>query len=125
MNKDTGIRIICVDDEPNAIINCKYTVNAYNNVQSAKFFLYSQEALEFAQNNAIDVALLDIDMPKMDGYELAGKLREISPTLSIAFVTGNMSYLNPKNRKMDVPYLFKPYMNEEVFEVLDNVKLCG
>ncbi|MFI3141594.1 MAG: response regulator [Clostridia bacterium] len=125
MNQDTGIRIICVDDEPNAIINCKYTVNAYNNVKSAKFFLDSQEALEFAQNNAIDVALLDIDMPKMDGYELAGKLREIFPNLSIAFVTGNMSYLNPKNRKMDVPYLFKPYMNEEVFEVLDNVKLCG
>ncbi|MFI3238712.1 MAG: response regulator [Lachnospiraceae bacterium] len=125
MKQKTGIHIIYVDDEPNAITNCKYTVNAYNNVKSADFFLDAFEALEFAQNNPIDIALLDIDMPKMNGYELAEKLKELLPSLSIAFVTGNMSYLNPKNRRMDVPYLFKPYMDEEVFEVFDKVRLCG
>ncbi|MFI3325748.1 MAG: response regulator [Clostridia bacterium] len=125
MIQNEGIRILCVDDEPSAIVNCEYTLNSYKNVKSAKFFLDAFDALEFAQNNPIDIALLDIDMPKMNGYELASKLKEIFPTMQIAFVTGNMNYLNPKNRKMDVPYLFKPYMDEEVFEVLDKVELCG
>lgn len=64
-------------------------------------------------------------MPTMNGYELAEKLRELIPTLPIAFVTGNLCYLNPQNRKMDTPYLFKPYLDEEVFEVLDKVEICS
>ena len=123
MTQLRGIRLIYVDDEPSAIINCKCTIEAYGKGQTADYFLDVHEALEFTKNNPIDIALLDIDMPKMNGYELAAKLREQSPTLPIAFVTGNVSYLNPKNRKMDVPYLFKPYLNEEMFEVLDSVKL--
>lgn len=125
MTQHRGIRLIYVDDEPSAITNCKYTVDAYGKVNSAKFFLNGLDALEFTQNNSIDIALLDIDMPQMNGYELAEKLRERFPSLLIAFVTGNVNYLNPKNRKMDVPHLFKPYLDEEVFEVLDKVKLCG
>ncbi|MFI3170700.1 MAG: response regulator [Faecalibacterium sp.] len=119
------IRLIYVDDEPNAITNCEYTVNAYDKVKSAEFFLDAFDALEFVQNHPIDIALLDVDMPLMNGYELAEKLRELFPALPIAFVTGNLSYLNPKNRKMDVPYLFKPYLDEDVFEVLDKVACCG
>ncbi|WP_409968971.1 response regulator [Bengtsoniella intestinalis] len=125
MTQYRGIRLIYVDDEPSAITNCKYTVNAYGKVKSAEFFLNAFDALEFVRNNPIDIALLDIDMPQMNGYELAEKLRELSPTLPIAFMTGNVRYLNPKNREMDVPYLFKPYLAEEVFEVLDKVALCG
>ncbi|MFI3228238.1 MAG: response regulator [Clostridia bacterium] len=119
------IRLIYVDDEPNAITNCEYTVNAYGKVKSAEFFLNAFDALEFVKNNPIDIALLDVDMPKMNGFELAKKLREIFPSLHIAFVTGNLNYLNPKNRELDVPYLFKPYLDEEVFDVLDKVARCG
>lgn len=125
MTQYRGIRLIYVDDEPSAITNCKYTVNAYGKLNSAEFFLNAYDALEFVRTNPIDIALLDVDMPQINGYELAAKLREICPMLPIAFVTGNTSYLNPKNRKMDVPHLFKPYLDEEVFEVLDKVKLCG
>ena len=125
MTQHRGIRLICVDDEPSAIANCEYTFNIYGKMKSANFFLNPFNALEFVQNNPIDIAFLDIDMPEMNGHELADKLREQFPTLPIAFVTGNMSYLNPKNRKMAVPYLFKPCLDEEIFAVLDQVELCS
>lgn len=35
----------------------------------------ANEALEKAQDRAVDVALLDIGLPDIDGYELAGRLR--------------------------------------------------
>ncbi|MDQ3215274.1 MAG: response regulator, partial [Pseudomonadota bacterium] len=35
------------------------------------------EALRIAPDHTFDAALLDIGLPVMDGYELAGRLREI------------------------------------------------
>jgi CheY-like chemotaxis protein len=45
-------------------------------------------ALELAQQLAVDVALLDIGLPVMDGYELAQRLRAISPLTRLIAVTG-------------------------------------
>jgi CheY-like chemotaxis protein len=47
-------------------------------------------ALRLAANQTFDIALLDIGLPVMDGYELAGKLRELRhlSRVSLVAVTG-------------------------------------
>jgi CheY-like chemotaxis protein len=46
-------------------------------------------ALKFLQKNHPNLFILDIDMPDMDGYELAQKIRAIGQTAPIIFLTGN------------------------------------
>jgi DNA-binding NtrC family response regulator len=46
------------------------------------------EALEAIQRVEYDLAVIDIQMPGMDGMELQGRLREIRPDLGVIVVTG-------------------------------------
>jgi len=45
------------------------------------------EALKMLQNHHIDVALLDIKMPGMDGMELQGRIHTIDPELAVIMIT--------------------------------------
>ena len=45
------------------------------------------EALEAMDKEHIDLAVVDIMMPRMDGYELTRELREFNPSLPILMVS--------------------------------------
>ncbi len=49
------------------------------------------EALEIASENEVDVAILDIDMPFMSGFELQLKLHEIDPFTKVIFLSSQMN----------------------------------
>jgi len=46
-------------------------------------------AMRFLQNHSPDLFILDIEMPEMDGYELAQKIRGYGKKAPIIFLTGN------------------------------------
>jgi CheY-like chemotaxis protein/HPt (histidine-containing phosphotransfer) domain-containing protein len=48
-----------------------------------------ESALQFLKSNDPDLFILDIEMPKMNGYELAEKIRENGHEAPIIFLTGN------------------------------------
>jgi len=51
-------------------------------------FTEPHEALERFRPSPFDVAFLDIEMPQMNGVDLATRLRAINPTLPLIFATG-------------------------------------
>jgi DNA-binding response OmpR family regulator len=79
-------KIIMVDDEPDVNITIKtvledtglFLVDTFNNAESA---------LSTFRPNFYDLALLDIRMPEMNGFQLCRKLREIDKKLRICFLT--------------------------------------
>lgn len=46
-----------------------------------------QEALNYLKRESVDVAVLDIMMPIMDGFTLAGEIRRFNPQLPILFLS--------------------------------------
>lgn len=55
-------------------------------------FTKQREAIEYVRKNPIDVALLDVDMPGMNGIEVAGLMSQFKSRLNIIFVTGYPEY---------------------------------
>ena len=53
-----------------------------------------KEALLYLKQHRPDLFILDIQMPTMDGYELAGKIRELGQNAPIIFLTGNATRVN-------------------------------
>jgi len=51
----------------------------------------AREAVEQAQENPCDVALLDMKMPEMDGFQVAAILRQMQPDLRVIIFTGYAS----------------------------------
>lgn len=54
----------------------------------AQVALRPQAALELAARTPFDLALLDLSLPEMDGYELGARLRERIPGISVAIISG-------------------------------------
>lgn len=83
--------------------------------QSAEEFLFKTKAYTY------DLLFLDIAMSKMNGMELAGKIREKDPDVEIVFVTSDKSYVFDGYEVNALRYLVKPIEVKKLYEVLDLV----
>jgi DNA-binding response OmpR family regulator len=52
------------------------------------------DALRYLKSHQPDLFILDIEMPKMNGYDLALKIREVGQRAPIIFLTGNATKRN-------------------------------
>jgi CheY-like chemotaxis protein len=79
--------ILAVDDTPFFLATLKKIV------QDTEYKLIcvtsGSDALKFLAKHHPDLLLLDIEMPEMNGYELAAKIREKRERAPIVFLTGN------------------------------------
>lgn len=103
------MKAICVDDEAQVL---KHTVSSCQKTQlldEVHGFSLPQEALAWAAEHPVDLALLDIDMPDMNGLELAKALRQIRPRLSIIFITAFSQYSLDAFDVHPTGYLLKPF----------------
>ena len=102
------MRMICVDDEIRVM---RYTVSlceSLPDVDDVRGFSRASEALEWARRNPVDVALLDIDMPDMNGLTLAARIKEARPDAAIIFLTAYAEYAVDSFRVHPTGYLLKP-----------------
>lgn len=67
-------RILVLDDEKE--IADLVTLYLNNEGYLVHEFYDSEDAVEFLENNEVDLAMLDIMMPKIDGYEICKRIRE-------------------------------------------------
>ena len=80
-------------------------------------------AISYARENVVDFAVLDIDMPGMNGMELARQLRLIRSDIIIVFATAHPKFAVDA-LKMKADYMiFKPFDREDIIDVLERAKL--
>lgn len=83
-------RILVVDDEPRfeRLVLQRLRKGVQEGLYDFRFAADGVDALEvFEQDPAFDMVLADINMPRMDGLTLLGKLREINPLLKVVIVS--------------------------------------
>lgn len=85
--------------------------------ESAESFLFQYE-----EDKRWQLLILDIEMGKMNGVELAKKVREHNKEVQILFVTGYMDYISDGYEVEALHYLLKPVTKEKLFSVLDRAR---
>jgi CheY-like chemotaxis protein len=80
-----------------------------------------RDALKYLEKHTTDMFLLDIEMPGMDGYELATKIKESGQKAPIIFLTGNAKkeYLAKAIKSGAADFIIKP-INKDV--LLDKIR---
>ena len=109
-----SMRAICVDDEQlilNMIVTMCRDLPQLTEVQG---FSDVNEALRWIENNPIDIAFLDIDMPEMNGINLAMNIKNISPETAVVFLTGYSDYAVEAFKVHASGYLLKPVNREKL-----------
>ena len=80
------------------------------------------DALSMLQEHAPDIILMDIEMPRMDGYELAQRVRESKDTQNIPIIMIT-SRTGDKHRTRAIEigvndYLGKPYREDQLLDAI-------
>ena len=109
--------ILVVDDEPDA----NMTLRTLLEENGFKTDAYTDPlvALQSFRPGKYDILLLDIKMPKMDGFELYQKMKEIDNNVKVCFVTASELFYEEfrENRDIDEKYfILKPMKNEEMMK---------
>ena len=81
---------------------------------SAEQFLFQAEELP-----PFDLLLLDIEMGRMNGVELARRVREYDSRVQMVFITGYPDFIAEGYEVSALHYLMKPVSREKLFSVLD------
>ncbi|MBK7355677.1 LytTR family DNA-binding domain-containing protein [Propionivibrio sp.] len=79
-------------------------------------------ALEAVEGRPVDVALVDIRMPKMDGIELARHMARLEHPPAIVFVTAYDSYAVQAFELNAIDYLVKPVRAQRLVDALQKVR---
>lgn len=85
--------------------------------KSAESFLF-----EYEENKNFDILLLDIQMGKMNGVELAECVRAGDNSVQIIFITGFSDYILRGYDVGALHFLLKPVEKEKLFKVLFKAK---
>lgn len=118
------MEILAVDDEKLMLNRLVRSIKEASPDASVYDFRNPKEALEYAQNNKIDVAFLDIRMRGMEGITLAKELNKIYPDINIIFCTGYDEYVSEAFRDVRCNgYITKPVEVERVREELEHLRV--
>ena len=118
------LKIAICDDEQNQIEYLSGVVSAWTSknrhvteirtYSSAKSFLF-----DYSEEKDFDILLLDIEMPEMNGVELAKTVRRENSTIQIIFITGYYEYFSDGFDVSALHYLIKPADERKLLPVLD------
>ena len=108
------MRVICIDDERLLMEDIIAMCREIPGVSKVTGFVSAADALEWMEDHTVDIALLDIDMPGMNGLQLAEKIKTLSPDTRIIFITGYADFAVDAFRIKASGYLLKPVTKEDL-----------
>lgn len=108
------MKLICVDDEKIMLEGMLMICESISVVDSAVGFRQGRKALEYIKENAIDVAILDIDMPDINGIELGKEIKALSPDTEIIYATGYGEHAVEAFQVHAAGYLLKPVRKDDL-----------
>lgn len=114
-----------VDDEPIMLRSFMRLSKGIPNLDVIAQFENGEQALAFAEKNSVELALLDIRMPVMNGIELAVKLREKYPNILIVFISAYDEYIRDSNLIGGDYYIVKPYKRETIEMMMQKMQILS
>jgi two-component system, OmpR family, response regulator ChvI len=115
------IRVLLVDDDADINITLKKVLEEKG--YEIQTYVNPIKAVEDFKKNLYDLIILDIKMPKMNGFEFYNEIRKIDKEVKVCFLTaGEMN--SDKHYKMFKKSMFlqKPIENEALLKIIENIE---
>ena len=109
-------KILLIDDEPDIIYSIKMVLEN-NNEFVVDSYTDPILALTNFKPGSYDLILLDIKMPKMNGFDLYQKMKEIDSNAKMCFLTASELFYEEYRRLDAYPSLDKAYFIQKPFRI--------
>jgi DNA-binding response OmpR family regulator len=119
-------KILAVDDEPDLTKLCSLALEYHG--FKVDTFNDPQEALSNYKPGYYDLVILDIKMPKMDGFELYDEIKKKDHKAKVCFLTASELYYEEFRKKeycaldRDL-FIRKPIDNEELLREVSKIMM--
>jgi len=116
------LEAIVIDDEPKSIKSLEWELtNFTDEIKVVSTFTNPKEAIVFLKNNKIDCVFLDIEMPRMDGFQFLEYFPERQ--FSVVFTTAYDQYAINAIKERALDYLLKPIDSDDLIHTIAKIKL--
>lgn len=116
------MEILIVDDEQMSLNDSAETVRELYQETEIICTDSAMQALQIVFTQRIDIAMLDIEMPEMNGLDLAKRIKEVSPDTNIIFVTAYSKYAMEAFQLYVSGYLVKPLQRADVERAFEHLR---
>lgn len=115
------IKLLVVDDHQMFLDGIKSIFENDRNIEVVAQAKNGKEALEIVQHQAIDLILLDVNMPEMDGIEVCKKVKYTNPNIKILALTmhNQASFLTQMVENGASGYVLKNTGKTELLKAID------
>ena len=116
------MKILLVDDEKLQLTRLEESVKKV--LPEGEIFSYSnpRQALNENKNTLFEIAFLDIEMPEINGINLAKSLKSINPKINIIFVTAYDNYALEAYKLHASGYVSKPVNENKIREEVEGLR---
>lgn len=115
------IKILLVDDEQDVLdmLADAFIVVGNQVTKSGD----GMEALEIFKTGDFDIAILDVELPEMSGFELTAEIKKIKPDFPVVLITGYSHLYRPQDvLSLDVEaFLKKPINIPELISIINQI----
>jgi len=116
-----GLRVLVLDDETPALDELAWLLRRDPRIAEVHATDSPTEALRMLKEREIDAVFLDIQMPGLDGIELASVLARFKNPPAVVFVTAHEKHAVEAFELDAVDYVLKPVREERIAEAVRRV----
>ena len=102
------MRLVCAGDERSVVSPLKAVCQEINDIDDIRVFGDTGSLLDHLKDNAVGLAVLDLDIPGMDGITFASKIRNGYPRISLILIAKDDRYAVDAFSVHAYSYLKKP-----------------
>ncbi len=113
-------KILIVDDEKNIIKTLSAILQDENHIVYSS--MTGEEALAFLRKNDVDLVILDVWLPDIDGIEILERIKKTTPEVAVIMISGHGSIdIAVRSTKMGAfDFLEKPPSMERIITTVNN-----
>jgi len=117
-------RVLIVDDHQVVLDGIQSMLEQEGSISITGKLINGPDALEFLKTNPVDVALIDINMPGMDGIELCKAIRKKHPEIRVLALTtfNEVSFITNMMKSGASGYLLKNTTKEELITAIKTIQ---
>lgn len=123
MNDPTPIRVLLADDHTILLDGLSMVLNQYPNIEVVGVANDGSEVIKHLHEIQVDVVMIDVQMPKMDGFQTANAIRDNFPHVKILVLSmhNDRPYIERMYQIGASGYLLKTANIDEILAAIEKV----